>query len=65
MFEKTNHPAAPWHVVRADVKKTARLEFIRDLLSGFDYKGKSDKLAKPDPKIVFPWSAKESKLIAK
>jgi polyphosphate kinase len=65
MFEKTDHPAAPWHVVRADVKKTARLEFIRDLLSGFDYKGKSDKLAKPDSNIVFPWSEKRSKLLAK
>ena len=65
MFKRTNHLAAPWHVVRADVKKTARLEFIRDLLAGFDYKGKSNKLAKPDPDIVFPWSPKQSKLIAK
>jgi polyphosphate kinase 2 len=65
MFKRTDHPAAPWHVVRADVKKTARLEFIRDLLLGFDYKGKSKKLAKPDPEIVFPWSAARSKLIAK
>ena len=67
MFERTNHPAAPWHVVRADVKKTARLEFIRDLLSGFDYKGKSNKLTKPDRNIVFPWSpeAEDTGLVAK
>jgi polyphosphate kinase 2 len=64
MFEETNHLAAPWNVVRANEKKTARLEFIRDLLAGFDYKGKSDKLAKPDPDIVFPWSEKRTKLIA-
>jgi polyphosphate kinase 2 len=67
MFRKTNHPAAPWRIVRADVKKTARLEFIRDLLGSFDYKGKSHKLAAPDRKIVFPWTpaAQNSDLIAK
>jgi polyphosphate kinase 2 (PPK2 family) len=67
MFEKTSHPAAPWNIVRADVKKTARLEFIRDLLSSFDYKGKSHKLAAPDRKVVFPWSpvARRTGLIAK
>ncbi len=65
MLKKTSHAAAPWHIVRADVKKTARLEFIRDLLSGFDYKDKDRKLAKPDPDIVFPWSAERSDLIAK
>lgn len=63
MFERTSHGAAPWHIVRADVKKTARLEFIRDLLSSFDYKGKSQKLAKPDPKIVFPWSTQNSEML--
>ncbi|HTW33215.1 MAG TPA: polyphosphate kinase 2 [Rhizomicrobium sp.] len=67
MFRETDHPAAPWHVVRADVKKTARLEFMRDLLTGFDYKGKSHKLARPDGDIVFPWSpaAESAGLIAK
>jgi len=67
MFRRTDHQAAPWRVVRADIKKTARLEIIRDLLSSFDYKGKSKKLAKPDREIVFPWSpaAHEAALIAK
>ena len=65
MFERTSHAAAPWHIVRADVKKTARLEFIRDVLAGFDYRGKSNKLAQPDPEIVFPWSKQNSKLLAK
>ncbi len=54
-LERTSHPSAPWHVVESDVKKVARLEIIRDLLASFDYKGKTDKLAKPDPKIVFSW----------
>ena len=56
MFRRTSHPLAPWRVVRADVKKTARLELIRDLLESFVYKGKSKKLTRPDRKIVFPWS---------
>jgi len=67
MFKRTNHPDAPWRIVRADVKKTARLELIRDLLSSFEYKGKSQSLATPNPKIVFTWSPKAAreKLIAR
>ena len=67
MFKRTSHSAAPWHVLRADVKKTARLELIRDLLATFDYKDKSDKLARPDPDIIFPWTpdAQRAGLIAK
>ena len=56
MFRRTAHPLAPWRVLRADVKKIARLELIRDLLESFSYKGKDKKLASPDRKIVFPWS---------
>jgi polyphosphate kinase 2 len=58
MFARTSHSAAPWHVVRADDKKTARLELIRDLLESFPYKGKDKKLVQPDRKVVFPWSKK-------
>ncbi|MDE2352288.1 MAG: polyphosphate kinase 2 [Alphaproteobacteria bacterium] len=66
MFRRTSHPHAPWRIVRADVKKTARLELIRDLLESFSYKGKSKKLARPDRSIVFPWCevAHEEGLIA-
>lgn len=52
MFELTSHFDAPWRVVSADVKKHARLELLRDLLSSFDYPGKDSKLAAPDPKQV-------------
>ncbi len=65
MFERTSHAAAPWHVVKADDKKPARLELIRDLLLGFDYKGKNEKLAKPDRKIAFRWSDKCAGKLAK
>lgn len=56
MFRRTSAEAAPWKIVLADDKKTARLEFIRDLLESFSYTKKSRKLIKPDRSIVFPWS---------
>jgi len=56
MFLRTSHAGSPWRVVKADVKKTARLELIRDLLASFTYKGKDKKLTRADPEIVFPWS---------
>jgi polyphosphate kinase 2 len=56
MFLRTSHASSPWRIVKADVKKIARLELIRDLLASFSYKGKEKKLLRTDPKIVFPWS---------
>ncbi len=57
MFRHSSHPSAPWHIVRADVKKTARLELLRDLLESFSYPGKKEKLLKADRDVVFPWAA--------
>lgn len=56
MFRRTSHPVAPWHVVHTDTKKVARLEFMRDLLTGFSFPHKNKKLARPDKTVVFPWS---------
>ncbi|HSC19277.1 MAG TPA: polyphosphate kinase 2 [Rhizomicrobium sp.] len=56
MFRRTSHDAAPWRIVLANDKKVARLEFIRDLLDSFSYRGKSKKLTRPDSKVVFEWS---------
>jgi len=64
MFARTSHPGAPWKVVIANDKKIARLEFVRDLLAGFDYRGKDKKLTRPDRNVVFEWSEKKRKLIA-
>lgn len=38
MFEHTNIPEAPWHVVPSDSQKRARLNCISHLLSVIDYK---------------------------
>jgi len=58
MLVRTSHEAAPWHVVKADVKKIARLNIVRHLLSRLDYKGKDEKLLKVDPAVVFEFSEK-------
>ncbi|HEX4160829.1 MAG TPA: polyphosphate kinase 2 [Rhizomicrobium sp.] len=64
MFRRSSHAGAPWRIVKADVKKVARLELLRDLLASFDYDGKSKKLTRPDPSIVFPWSENAAEEIA-
>jgi polyphosphate kinase 2 len=56
MFRRTSHAEAPWHVVRSDEKKIARLELLRDLLDGFSYPGKKAKLTVPNSDVVLPFS---------
>lgn len=41
------------HVIRADNKRLARLNLIRDMLSRLHYEGKKSKLVQPDPEIAF------------
>ena len=65
MFARTSKKPVPWRVLRADDKKTARLELLRDLLSTFSYKDKSKKLVRPDRKIVFEWSKRAARHLDK
>ena len=51
-------------MVIANDKKIARLEFLRDLLCGFDYRGKDKKLTRPDRSVIFEWSKKKRRLLA-
>lgn len=55
MLARTHIPAAPWHIVRADNKRHARLNIIRDLLSRVQYEGRDEQKVLPDPSIVFPY----------
>jgi polyphosphate kinase 2 len=64
MLERTSHGDAPWRIVLANDKKVARLEFIRDLLESFSYRGKSKKLTRPDRAIVFQWAESFSDRLA-
>jgi polyphosphate kinase 2 len=53
IFARTHHLTAPWTVVRADDKQSARINVIKDMLFRLDYKGKDDALVLPDSDIVF------------
>ena len=50
MFAHTDFKQAPWHVVQADVKKRARLNCIRHLLSLIPYKDLTPKPLKLPPR---------------
>ena len=54
MFSKTHTSFSPWTVIKTDIKKQARLESIRYVLSKFNYEGKGDSGAYlfPDPNVV-------------
>ena len=54
MFSKTHTTYCPWIIVKANDKKTARLESMRYVLSKFEYPGKDKALTTllPDPNII-------------
>ncbi|MBV1888328.1 MAG: polyphosphate kinase 2 [Urechidicola sp.] len=54
MFSSTHTTYSPWITVKANDKKSARLESMRYVLSKFDYDGKDDSKTTlyPDPNIV-------------
>ena len=56
MLARSHSLVAPWHIVRADDKRHARLNVIRDMLTRLDYRHKRRRAVIPDPKIVFPFS---------
>jgi len=62
MLESTSPKDAYWTIVRADDKKLAHLNLIRDMLSRVDYHGKDKALLKADKEIAFKWDGKLSKL---
>lgn len=57
MLQKTNHRAAPWAVVRANNKKLAQLNIIRDLLSQVTYPQKRRKLLALNAGVIFRWDS--------
>lgn len=57
MLARSHSPVAPWVLVRADDKRQARLNIIKDILSRLNYEDKDKKLIKPDPQIVFTYDA--------
>jgi len=55
MLSRTHHAMAPWTIVRAGNKKSARLNTIKNLLSRVRYKAKDESLVCPDPDVIFPF----------
>ena len=53
MLRRTHTRLAPWSVVRADDKRVARINVIRDLLSRFDYGEKATGTLGTDPGTIF------------
>ena len=55
MLARSHNPIAPWTLVRANDKRQARLNIIKDLLNRLHYAGKDKRLVRPDPQIVFEY----------
>ena len=62
MLQNTSPKDAPWTIVRANNKKLAHLNLIRDLLSRVSYPEKDPSLLKVDSEIAFVWDGKLDKL---
>jgi hypothetical protein len=65
MLERTHKPLTPWTIVRADSKKQARLNLIRDLLSRLEYEGKRKSKCKPDRGIVRNYDSRSRGFLAR
>ena len=58
MLRRTHSTSTPWVIVRADDKKMARLNIIRDLVARIERPGKDPHLGRPDERIVFGFHPK-------
>jgi polyphosphate kinase 2 len=56
MFARTSTLFSPWIVVRADDKRAARLNVIRDLIARLACPETDKHLAVPDRSVVFPYT---------
>ncbi len=55
MLRRTSSPLSPWIVVRADDKRSTRLNVIRDMLARIGCPEGDKHLAVPDREVVFPY----------
>ncbi|WP_347139314.1 polyphosphate kinase 2 [Paracoccus sp. SSK6] len=52
-LNRSHSPIAPWHVIRSDDKRRARIAAIQTVLNAVDYAGKDgDLIGSPDPAIT-------------
>jgi len=52
MLERTSTKISPWFIVKADNKRDARLNVIKDILSRVECPERNEHLSVPDPNIV-------------
>ena len=55
MLARTHSPIAPWHCVRADHKKPARLAVMRHIVREIAPPSVAKHVGDPDPAILFPF----------
>ncbi|GAC1419559.1 MAG: polyphosphate kinase 2 [Burkholderiaceae bacterium] len=55
MLARTHNPVAPWILVHADDKQSARINIIKDLLGRLHYNEKNKQLVRTDPQVVFSY----------
>jgi polyphosphate kinase 2 len=53
MFARTHNALTPWIVVRADDKRSARVNLIRDVLMRIRYQDQTEPVLLVDPNVVF------------
>ncbi|MBX9945998.1 MAG: polyphosphate kinase 2, partial [Reyranella sp.] len=61
MLARTSSPLSPWIVVRADDKRVARLNVIRDLIARLACPETDKHAATPDLGVVFPYDKAHAK----
>jgi polyphosphate kinase 2 len=52
MLRRSHNDISPWEIIRANNKKAARINLIKDLLASLDYEGKDEELLKTDSDII-------------
>ncbi len=55
MLARTHNPVTPWTIVRADDKRLARLNLIKDVLSRLHYDGKEETALHINPEVIFQY----------
>lgn len=55
MLQRTHSDHSPWTIVRADQKRQARLNVIRDILRKVECPDRDEHISKPDKRLVFPF----------
>lgn len=61
MLARSHSAIAPWSIVHADDKPSARLGIIHDMLARIEYRGRDRTVAAPDRTVVAPYNVNEPK----